>query len=325
MEKALILRFRDARVWCGDNKKDKNNDKTKDKYFYNIQKIRAGYEYEKISYSFSRVPLGTLHYCTISNALHVLAGERPVPHRYSSHNFMKLRQNYYHTISYIEDLAKRSYVNIDTPIVGNGYTKEISAVRKAIDNCYEPFSCTIKVGSKDVVLSGAVPDWHTIASHLSCNGLFTELHSILNELCGGECLNESFISMMEKFGEHPRIKKFSEKCKENKRSVFHYLICPEKYISQGKSKPDPRNFVVHSGHEKDNGLKVARLVVRGIKYAHVLSGRIVVPVTNELIKKISNGPGFSTLLEGGTAHIENISLLTPNLVSSYQKVYTGEE
>ena len=58
-----------------------------------------------------------------------------------------------------------------------------------------------------------------------------------------------------------------------------------------------------------------RTVVKGVEFISRIDGTIYVPVTEDDLKSVTNGPGAATFLEGGVVFVKDVRDMSDNLIS----------
>jgi hypothetical protein len=252
-DKYLVLEFQNA-GWFNDNRK------SKDKCFDNIN----GHTDRKNIGGFTE-PINIHH---ISNMLHVLFGERPVPmHRYSIANKLD---------KYI-DMANNSYIKIDTfNDSGNKmYHKEKMRMKKAMHNAN----------------SSPQINWYIIREYIG-KELFDEFVLLLNEKYGISNDTHSLIDTLDIVRKTPEyISDFKLKLESSKKTALSRFIQNKDVCTIGQ----------------DLNPRVKHTYANGIDNIIRLKGTIIVPVNDDDLIKLSKCVGIATLLDGGLVNIKNVA------------------
>jgi hypothetical protein len=218
----------------------------------------------------------------ISNMLHVLFGERPIPFN---------RTCLYSKCDDIFDIANNSYIKIDshtklnTKTNKNDFIKETIQLKKAVYNSYN---------------AQQYITWETINKYLESD-LFEEFLSILETEFNinkntytfdvsvnliKKSNNISFLSFLEK------IKKY------NKTQLVDQIL-------NGKSK-----ICAYT--------KTLSTITTGLDKIIRLSGSIIVPISENYIEKLKKSKGCATLLDGGIVYIKYLK--NDANINGYKKV-----
>lgn len=269
--KYLILNFRNAKLFRKYNK-DGVNFTCKDYVFDNNEKWKQ----KKRDFFPSFIEPITVH--QISNMLHVLFNERPVP---------SFRTVYYPRNDYYFNMAQNSFLKIDTPKKENGdFYREIMHVKKAVPNAWSKTPCI---------------NWEIIRRYIDDKEKFDVIISELNRIFNQDVLKIPVITlfdMVQELSENLRLN-FYEIIKAQKR-IDGLIYCFGRYKNGEFQKPDISNVT-----NKKN--KTARLVNSGLEKVTVLSGQILVPVTEDDIKRLETiSKGCATILDGGIVWIDSV-------------------
>lgn len=280
MNQFLILDFQNAKWFQAKIKADGTSyQDTTDKSFDYGKNI----EIKRANLSCYKEPI-TVH--QISNMLHVLFNERPVP---------KNRTISYGRIEYLFDKALQSYLRInelgkneekkgDTVIVK--YDTEVSHIKKSLHDSFGKYQLTwvfIKRYLRKYV-DGVADD-----------SIYDEFRRILKSMNIDESLSVEEVSAITHKSYAPELTAFlvdlSEKGKTPMRNAFigdkkHNKIS---FTGFGQSKTTP--IMVNTGVDE---------IVR-------LSGRIAVPVNNDDIEKLRGTKGCARILEDGLVTIKGIT------------------
>lgn len=247
----LILGFKNAGLFT--------NKKSKDKVFdLGITKQRSEVDFyvEPITVN------------QISNMIHVLFGERPVP---------SLRSVVYNRVDYLFNKAMESYVRIDSNQKYNKfkdlmeYISETIQVKKGVWNAWNPINLIF---------------WERVKQILEDD--YDSFISLLKDEFGLDPESISFEDMRKKIvnSSNENIKNFlinlkGKKCLHN--DIYSEISC-----------------------ELNANAKTALLVNRGVEKVIKLSGEILVPISDDDIIKLQNSKGCATILDGGLVYIKGI-------------------
>ena len=216
----------------------------------------------------------------ISNLIHVLFGERPVP---------TFRKVFYQPFDYYFEKAKNSLLYIDSYKKYNKnkekfeFTNETLSTKKAVYNSY----------SKKVDIN-----WFLIKKFLRAkdgsNTLFNEFVFDCDKAFNLKVLNIPFYELRNLFlNNNYNTSNIIDKLSINKKTALsNYLTNKEKTGSEITT-----NYT--------NG--VIRTYNNGLDKITVLSGEILIPIDNDDIKIITKkSNGISTILDGGLVYIHSI-------------------
>lgn len=264
MNKYLELSFKNAGLIITDNKTN-GGKQTKDKLPYSLNYDNS----RNVSDRFDE-PI-TIY--QISNVIHKLFGERPVPtFRYSA---IPINE-------YLYNKALESYLKIDNVLDQNGnfiFIKETFMTNKGVHNAYSPTF---------------IIDWFKIKKMLFNinynNNVYVDFLSLIKDLYNETPQTISFNDLVDMikndvndYNKDKVIKFFSDR----KLITFTYI-----FKNQGKlinAIPSIQNTINY-----------------GKDYISIFKGKIYVPINEADIEKIKNGPGTSTILDGGLVKIEGI-------------------
>ncbi|HWY09826.1 MAG TPA: hypothetical protein VN026_00805 [Bacteroidia bacterium] len=274
MEKYLVLEFKNAGFF--------RNKMTKD-FVFDIRGRTPRFESE-----FYDEPINANH---VSNVLHVLFGERPVP---------SLRKVVFERVDYYYEKALDSFICIDAykqfhkKKEKDEYISETMSVKKAVHNSWSKL---------DFVY------WERVRKLLG-DELFTEMTALLTKLIKEKDIREKYsfkeiksIVRERQLLDNPLLIDFFAKLKQNgKTSLVMYFVDDKRAAEM--------NMNSHTALTVNNGVeKVTRL-----------NGEIVIPVNDEDILKLSNSKGCATILDGGLVFIKGIFTANRINVSKHTKV-----
>lgn len=213
----------------------------------------------------------SIHMNHVSNMIHVLFGERPVP---------SLRDSVYVKNDSLYDLASRSYIKIDNYKTINQKNKtehfitEKTSMKKSVYNSYRP----------NVQVS-----WDIIESYFDIH--FNDFIIFLEKLTNISDIRTKYsandlISILE--NQKESIEKFTRPIK---KSGFNYLLSTE----IGKCSELTKNI---------NSLLT---VNNGVNDCAKLFGDIIIPLTeNELEQFRTVSSGTANILDGGMVYIDEV-------------------
>ena len=268
MNNYLILNFTDAKLFRKLNK-DNRNYGCKD-YCFN-----SNGKYSKRDEKFAFIEAITVH--QISNMLHVLFNERPVP---------SLRDCLYNRNEYYFNKAQESYLKIDTPkISNNNYYYEKTQLRKAVWDSWNP---------------AISPNWEIVRKYIDDIEKFNSFVDKVSEILYIDALSFSFLEIISKVSN----------LSINERLSLYDHITNLKFISGliyclGIYKDNTFKPTVYSAIT--NKINVSAITINfGIDTVAKLSGKIIVPVSDDDIIKLKKSKGVATILDGGLVYIDSI-------------------
>lgn len=291
MNKILLLEFSNARLFRKYNRKTKKNIYTKDKIFCplginNINRDQVSHFIEPITKY------------QISNMLHVLFNERPVP---------TLRKSFYTRNEYYVNKANESYLKINTPKIrkfkdGEDFYYEKQHIKKAVFNAW----------------NGEVkPDWFIVKRYIDNNDMFINFTSKLNELLKvNDVTKLIFLDVVQQIRELPSNLIFELYNFITKKMLGKVTIAYVFGIKNGN--------LINPGFSKitcnmNNGITINN----GIDTVLNLDGEIAVPVNdNDIFNLKNNSKGFAKLLDGGLVCIK--SIISPYEFNEYGFVKVSE-
>jgi len=252
MDKYLILKFRNAKLFRNDKKcSDFVNDVNGNRKRNNEE------QYTK--------PITVYQ---VSNVLHALFGERPVP---------SLRKVLFQKNQYYFDKANKSYIRVDGHKRFNKskqefqYVKEFLQTKKSVYNSYNP---------------NPVINWEIVKQYIGPNNIdwfMKEISTLIQNP-----LNYTFTEIRNKLLLANTTILFSGLKSRMLSGLIGYLT-NYKFASQLTSKND-----------------TALINNNGIESVIILSGEIIVPVSDDDIIKLSQSKGCATILDGGFVWIDSI-------------------
>lgn len=316
MSKYIKLIFKDASIFPKLKKDDffLKQFETKDQVL-----LPGKHKYNtKIRFSREDIPFYK-EYITvyhISNVIHSLFGERPVP---------KNRKVIYPIIDKYFKMSENSYLKIYEYIENNigdkislrstGKSGEIT--KKINDEIFEIKIGRelIKVSSSDIIPNlhvdtiqvkkpfndswnpNVVVTWLLIKDYIG-DELFTEFISLLKllDINTETTLLKAITEIREKVINNEEYKKFEEKLKFNKKSNLILYINGRNDTNGNLIYPNLFSMAKETTH----------CVNTAISKSLKLSGEIIIPVENLDIDKLRNSKGSATILDGGIVYIKGI-------------------
>lgn len=261
MNKFLILKFRNAKLFrnspkCGD-------------YVFDVtgQRKRAGQQ--------QFVEPITVY--QISNLIHVLFNERPVP---------SFRKSFITNIDHYFDMAQKSYIKVNGIKRFNKtkneeqYVKEFLSTKKSVYNSYNP---------------NPIINWEVVKQY--CEENFNDINTLMEQILGFKPQDLPF-DKVRLILQTKDITELTNSLKEKKLTGLANYLLNDKCASEMIKK-------VSSSLINNNG----------VDSVVILNGEIIVPVSDEDLIKLSNSKGTATILDGGFVWIDSIK--TENEISDY--------
>ena len=268
--KYLVLNFTNAGLFR------KNRD-TKDKIYDHGSVRERKNEFEFVE------PITVFQ---ISNMLHVLFGQRPVP----SHRYVP-----YKPIDYIVEKAKSSYLRIDTykhqGKNKSDYYAETIQLNKSSWNSWNPVSYM---------------NWNRVKLFLE-DELFEKFVGVTSDVLGYNVLEKPFndLSATLRNTTDARLDNLFAELNSSGKGPMYKSIYADKSTDKSAINANSR---------------VAITNLRGLDKIIRLKGQILVPVNNDDIEKIGRASGCATLLDGGLVSIVGIKSANMTSVDGFTKV-----
>lgn len=299
--KYLVLKFRNAKLFRNPKKEDRcfelglvrEAKNEKKRIYYYAPKYRDGFFYKE--------PITPKQ---IANVIHVLFNERPVPSR---------RRTALKSIDYYVEKAMNSYLKIYSDFeikTKKGdliKIKEVVKTKKALYNAWSP---AISV------------NWEIVRRYVKPEN-FQWLVNLLSEILNINVLEYSFQEITDKIrvlikpkkdilekvdkdylGDDLLLKLYSQMKKQGKKGLTSFFN-EQKFASRLTSSPEKNAAIT---------------VNSGIEFAEIFSGEIIVPVSDDDLKKLKQSKGCATILDDGLVYIDDIVFGDRLDVSEYRKV-----
>lgn len=250
-------------------------------------------------------PLDSLPFNSIANALHVLAGEKPVPTFRKNPSYALVAPQLQDSIL---DIASGARVKITSGIgrdaeggvssVYGSYDGEALMTRKSWSGSRNPRQMSVNFNGEFENRAKNMFSWDIFRAHLGNEEFFKALQVFTEVLQNGNFLSRPILEVLE----------------EVYQKVSSDPVLFTK-VEEGVTLKTPWSTLILKGHAKEmsglrSGFKKMEplfndAVVRGKESVVVRDGEIWVPVTEEEAYLFLKGPGFATILEGGLLNIEN--------------------
>lgn len=260
----LILGYENAKLFI-PHERDKQE---RDKSF----EVLSGKRTQRNKMEWFEEPI-TVH--QISNMLHVLFGERPVP----SH-----RKVLYDKVDWIFEKANNSYLKIDTIQKYNKKKEKNEFVSELTQKNYFAY---------DSWNPNTVITWEIIRKYFNDKELFDEFVMLLNNNIKETALKKPFDQIQQivsKTGVSIELKDFL---------IYNKRKSIVDYFNNRKNA-----YQITNVKTKDRWTAITN--VRGINKCQKLSGEIAVPVNDGDLDIIQDSKGCATILDGGLVYIKEV-------------------
>jgi hypothetical protein len=271
MSKYLILNFKNAKLFRKFDKEKKNR-----KCDDFVSDGLGGY----ISRDYLPAFVEPITVHQVSNMLHVMFNERPVP---------SLRNSFYNKNEYYFEKAQNSYLKIDTPKISkNDYYYEKMHVKKAVPNSWNP----------------SIPsNWEIVRKYIDNEDKFRIFVKKLNQILGVD--DSESVPFL-------KIRNLVQNLPQDKRLDLYNTISTLRditglndyfgtYIGSGIFKKPVECAITRKLN------KTARMVNSGLESVIVLSGQIIVPVSQDDVERLRTvSKGCATILDGGLVTIDSL-------------------
>jgi hypothetical protein len=290
-QKALLIKFTNAGIFPGTRRSsDKMYDldgKTKRKDAPVMQ-----------------IPPGKFDWRHVSNVLHVLMGERPVP---------TIRKTLLKPDVSIQEASKKARVVIDTPSNERGYEGgEMMTARKTVKDAWQTARISYFFGGAPVQIKGGLLYWARLERLLG-EALLNDFINTVKSITGESNVTRNIsahraIEILHDNYDLSQTQAFCQTCIKAMRTALVNIIDP---------KANKESITFHTGVGSKLNI---HMVNSGPENITKISGTIFVPVNEELLSRLSKGCGTATILEGGLAYIEGIEEWSENLVFGAEPV-----
>lgn len=265
-------------------------------------------------------PPDTFLASSVSGALHVLAGERPVP---------TIRRNTLlgspQRVLEIDELAKNSFVEVTSGVVKDDKTGEMQMVPKfgevlmtrksstdSTDPAAYPLSIVSPKGRALVLLS-----WDRCYAHLGPEK-FDKLCSHMAEVLGTDVQGVKKLSFIQALGGTYKAQSKLTVDFLEKESIKD----PWKKLLLDGEATDAK--ALRQGYDTMFRESYALAVPRGKEMVSTRDAIIYVPVDDSDLERFQNGNGWSTILDGGLVSIIGVLDFFPAMLTSAKQTYNPE-
>lgn len=284
--KALLIKFDNAAVF-------RNRKPSNDKLFIGDKRIARG------DAPLIDVEEGELDARHVSNLLHVLMGERPIP---------SFRPTAAKPDPDIENASRSARYRLEEVS-----TKETKACRKAVQNAWQTETIAYTLDGASIPVEGGVLYPRRLKRFLG-DALHSEFVKLAAELKSeqgiqGKITTQGAIELLNACKKDKRVSAFCAACRAAKRTDLANII-------EGSSKA--RSSSVQRGC----GSKLNLLLVgSGPEKVSRYKGTIYIPLSSdEMLSRVGNGCGVATFLEGGMASIAGVEEWSTDLVHDAKSV-----
>lgn len=284
--KALILKIRDAGVF-----RDPRISGSQDKVMDINGKVTRFDKRSQTCTPYLKIPAGRLGIKHVANILRVLWGTRPVP---------TLRKVYdeFTGDPYFEDLAKKVRVKIDSLVLPADkvhkdafYPEETTTVRKSIGDSWQTATRPYFLDGSVVSVKGGLLYPDRLRRYIG-DTLYVRFEALVKEF-GGAPTIQAGIELLNVHKADEAVKIFCAACVEQKRTSLSNII-----LNQGAN-----SVTIHASPSTPLNLLMASGT---IDILEKFDATLYVPVTDEDLKKVADGTGVATYLEGGLVTIEGV-------------------
>lgn len=285
--KALIVKIRDAGVFrnprdSGSQDKVVDIDGKKSRFDKRSQACTP----------YIQIPAGRLGVNHVANLLRVLWGTRPVP---------TLRKVYdeFKGDPYFVELAKKVRVKIDSLVLPADkfhkdrpfYPEETTTIRKSIGDSWQTATRTYTLDGGLVSVKGGLLYPDRLRRYIG-DDLYKQFTELVTEF-GGASTIQAGIELLNVHKTDVRVVSFCEACVGQKRTSLSNII-----LNQGAN-----SVTIHASPSTPLNLLMA---CGTIDIIEKFDATLYVPVTDEDLKRIDEGTGVATYLEGGLVTIEGV-------------------
>lgn len=282
IEKYLIMNFRNARLFRKFNHETKKNIKSKDRSYCNFINPKKSSPMMRHNIPAYIEPI-TIY--QISNMIHVLFNERPVP---------KNRKVFYPRNEYYFDKAKETFLRIDTPKIRkfkdrDDYYYETQHKKKVMVNSWN---------------QNIVPNWEIVKRYIDNDEMFGNFITKLNGILNINVLEIPFhkiIDPIRKLQMDVLVDLYNFVFENmDKRTLVVYVFGINEITKKGVLTKPNYSMITQN-------LNYGLTVNNGIDTVLNLDGQIAIPMTKDDIHKFkTDSKGFSKLLDGGLVWVDSL-------------------
>ena len=246
-------------------------------------------------------------YTLLSNVLHVLCGEIPVPSK---------RKTIFKRIKELDDIAKEAYIkyDYDLKLTEKGYPKwsENFQTNKWNWNCGKKITTNFKIYNGEIKTCNGVYNHDYLKRAFNNNEEYHLLLDFIKDIIGYNPTQKIMSDVIYDLSKHWEDEGFKEKVNE--------------FIGTINLNGGWKNALFNIKCTTANSYVQSRtpvFVSRGVANITHLDGEIVVGIDNDnIINKINHGEGFATLLEGGIVYVVGFGKYMPyaNIEDDFQRI-----
>lgn len=290
-KKALLIKFINAGIFP-------NSRWSSDKMYDLDGKTKRG------NAPFMEIPAKKFDWRHVSNVLHVLMGERPIPTIRKSHLKPDLS---------IQEAAKKALVTIDTPCNDRGYENvEMITARKTVKDAWQTSRIAYFLKESPVQIKGGLLYWARLERLLG-EALLNDFVNIVQGITREKNVSRNIsahraIELLHDNYNLAPVRAFCEKCLKAQRTSLVNVINPS---------ANKESITFHTGVGSKLNMQ---MVNSGPENINKISGTIYVPLDDRLFSRLSHGCGIATILEGGLAYIAGVEEWSENLVFDAEPV-----
>ena len=288
--KALIVKFKNARIFSDPRR---SSDK-----MVSGKRLIPRKTAPRIN-----VPDGSLDVRHVSNLLHVLAGERPVP---------TLRKSTMIRDEAIFNIAAQSMVRVEESSVD-----EAKTVRKAVKDSWNTVTLWYRLNNKNIKVKGGLI-YHARLRRYLGEDLYKLFLQTLQDISGCTDPVRDYTAMeaieyLNSNNHDKRVSKLIKHCRAKGGTTIANLLEPN---------GNTASISIHQG----TGCKLNTLVVNaGVEKVRSIAGTIYAPLlSDEMLQRFRDASGIASFLEGGFAYIAGVDDWSEDLVFGCQHVVQGE-
>jgi hypothetical protein len=246
-------------------------------------------------------------YTLLSNVLHVLCGEIPIPTKRKTTFSEKYKRN-----EELDKIALNSYIRYDNQdIEVDDYNlpkqKEFISSNKWHWNSEYPNKTTFKLADGTTKIGNGYYSWNIFKRH--CGDTFNEKVEILNNIIGMNSLKLTFDELVYELSKYWDSTDFSIYEKKFPKSWYNVLFTKNNN-NNSTTYPQSRTPI---------------LTNNGEAFITYINGEIICPIENDEIIDaiINNGNGSATLLEHGIVYVNAIENFEPifNFKETFTKIF----
>ena len=252
-------------------------------------------------------------YTLLSNILHKLCGETPVPTK---------RQTFLERIPMFDEIAKNSFVKYDIePVMGKfgiPTNSETFRTSKYAFNAHQNVETTFQLADGSMLKIPGRYSWDYLKRACGSNEVRKTLFTFLTKLIGTDCTKLTMTEMVKELSKHWGDDDFNAKVDaflEKNPLVHKELKAPWERALFGKES---------TGANTSYNTRTPLLYTNGLARITFISGDIICPIDNEeVIQAIRENCGTATVLENGIIYVSHIGkhISIPDFETSYRKIF----